>query len=162
MNVGDICPRNTVTARPFDDLTTAAQLMREMHVGYVMVVEPGTDESTFKPAGVSTDGDIVVAVVAREADPRSLRTADVMTPAPVVAEEKDALGTALQKMRKIGVQRLPVVGARGELAGVISLDDIIDALVGELEEVPRRHSKSVHTREGGEFIPRSFALVNDS
>jgi CBS domain-containing protein len=135
VNVGDICQRNTVTARPFDDLTTVAQLMREKHVGYIVVGESSVEERTLKPAGVLTDRDIVVAVVAHEADARLLRAGDVMTRAPVVAEESDAVGTTLQRMRKIGVRRLPVVDARGDLTGVISLDDIIDALVGELRDV---------------------------
>jgi CBS domain-containing protein len=135
MNVGTICQKNTVTVRPFDDLTTAAQLMREKHVGYLVVVEPAVRESTFKPAGVLTDRDIVVSVVAREADARSLSAGDVMTREPVVALEDESLGSALTKMRKIGVRRLPVVGQQDELVGVISMDDIIDSLVGELEDV---------------------------
>jgi CBS domain-containing protein len=135
MNVADVCQRNTVIARAFDDLTIAAQLMREKHVGYIVVVEPAFEENTFKPVGVVTDRDMVVSVIAREADPRGLRVGDVMTREPVVADDTEALGTALQKMRKIGVRRLPVVGSRGELVGVISLDDIIDSLVGELQNV---------------------------
>jgi CBS domain-containing protein len=135
MNVGDFCQKNPVTARPFDDLTVVAQLMREKHVGYVVIVEPAVCEGAFRPAGVLTDRDIVVAVIAKEADARSLRASDVMTPEPVVALVEESLGAALKKMRKIGVRRLPVVGKQDELVGVLSMDDIIDALVRELEDV---------------------------
>jgi CBS domain-containing protein len=135
MNVGDFCQKNPITVRPFDDLIVAARLMREKHVGYVVVVEPAVREDAFRPAGVLTDRDVVVTVVAKEADPRSLRVSDVMTPAPVVASAEESLGSALKKMRKIGVRRLPVVGEREELVGVISIDDIVEALVGELEDV---------------------------
>jgi CBS domain-containing protein len=134
MNVGKTCQKNPVTIRPFDDLTAAAQLMREKHVGYLVVVEPSVRDSAFAPVGVLTDRDIVVSVVAREADARTLRAGDVMTREPVVATEDESLGSALKKMRKVGVRRLPVVGQHGEIVGVISLDDIIDALVGELED----------------------------
>jgi CBS domain-containing protein len=109
--------------------------MREEHVGYVVVVEPAVQEGAFKPMGVLTDRDIVVAVVAKDSDPRALRANEVMTREPTVAFENESLGAALRKMRKVGVRRLPVVGSRGELLGVLSLDDIIDALVGELENV---------------------------
>lgn len=135
MNVGDLCQKSPVTVRPFDDLVAAASLMREKHVGYVVAVEPAVRESAFRPAGVLTDRDIVVAVVAKEADARALRVSDVMTAAPVVAYEDESLGAALKKMRKVGVRRLPVVGKQEELVGVISIDDIVDALVGELEDV---------------------------
>ncbi len=48
MNVGNLCQRNLVTAGPFDDITVAARLMCEKHVGYVIVVEPDIRESAFK------------------------------------------------------------------------------------------------------------------
>lgn len=35
MRVGDICTRKVVTALEFDDLTTAAELMRKEHIGYL-------------------------------------------------------------------------------------------------------------------------------
>jgi CBS domain-containing protein len=135
MSVGKICQKNVVTVRPFDDLTAAAQLMRERHVGYLIVVEPHISDGSMTPVGVLTDRDIVVSVVAREADGRTLRVEDVMTRQPVVANESDPVSTALEAMRRIGVRRLPVVGNRGELTGILSLDDIIDTLAGDLQHV---------------------------
>jgi CBS domain-containing protein len=135
MNVGQICQRNVITARDFDELTSAARLMREKHVGYIVVVEPAFEEGTFKPMGVLTDRDIVVSVVAREADARTLRVGDVMTQQPVVAQESASIATALQEMRRVGVRRVPVVGDHGQLVGVLSLDDALEALVAELQDV---------------------------
>lgn len=135
MNVGQLCQTNPVTVRPLDDLVAVAKIMREKHVGYVVVVEPAVRESSFRPAGVITDRDIVCSVIARDADPKALRANEVMTREPVVALDRESIGEALQKMRRIGVRRLPVVADHGELIGVISLDDIIDELAGELEAV---------------------------
>ena len=59
------------TIRSFDEVTTAAQLMRERHVGYLMVVEPDPGTMTPRPIGVLTDRDIVVSIVAR--GPRNSR-----------------------------------------------------------------------------------------
>src|SRR5688572_9194655 len=78
MNVGQICQRNVVTVRASDDLSTAARMMREKHIGYLIVVEP-TSQGERTPVGVLTDRDIVVAVVAQDADPRALTVGDVMT-----------------------------------------------------------------------------------
>jgi CBS domain-containing protein len=135
MNVQDICTRDVVTAREFDELTAAAQLMREKHVGCLIVVTPAVEEGSFKPIGVLTDRDIVIAVVARETDPRTLRVGDLMTRQPVVVSEEASVASALGEMRRIGVRRVPVIGRRGMLVGILSLDDILGALSGELLDV---------------------------
>ncbi len=135
MNAGDICTRDVVTVREFDELTAAAQLMRDKHVGYLVVVAPMVDESAFKPVGVITDRDIVVAVVAKETDPRSLRVGDLMSRQPVVVDQGASISAALGEMRRIGVRRMPIVGRNGSLVGVLSLDDILGALSTELLDV---------------------------
>jgi len=134
MDIGKICSRNVITVRELDELTLAAQLMREKHIGYLIVVRPGIDDRT-APVGVITDRDIVVAVVAKETDPRSLKVGEVMTRQPAVVEEGSSVATALQLMRRIGVRRLPVIDRAGMLAGVLSLDDVLDALAGELTDM---------------------------
>jgi CBS domain-containing protein len=136
MNVASICGKNVVTIRGFEELGAAAQLMREKHIGYLVVVEPDVASAgSLKPIGVLTDRDIVISVVARETDPRTLRVSDVMTQNPVVTRDSDSLEQALARMRAIGVRRLPVVGSRGELVGVLSLDEIIDSLAAALQNV---------------------------
>ena len=125
MNVGEICERDTVTIRPQEDLLAAAQLMREKHVGFLIVVEPAVAEGAWHPVGVLTDRDVVITVVAREANPRSLRVEDVMTRKPAQIQADESLDAALREMRRVGVRRLPVVGERGALYGVISLDDVL-------------------------------------
>jgi CBS domain-containing protein len=135
MNIEDILQRDVVSVRPYEDLLSAAKLMRDKHVGYIVVVEPAIADGTFRPIGVLTDRDIVVTVVAREADVRTLRVEDVMTRKPVVARRDEPLATALQDMRRIGVRRLPVVGEHGELVGVISLDEVVAGLADRLQDV---------------------------
>lgn len=135
MKAGDICSRNVVTVREFDDLTAAARLMRQRHIGYLVVIEPKLDERSVMPVGVITDRDIVVGVVARETDPRSLRVGDVMTRQPVLAREDGSVAAALRQMREIGARRVPVVDRGGALVGVLSLDDVLDSLAEELTEV---------------------------
>jgi len=132
MNVGEVCKPNVVTIREFDELSVAAKLMRERHVGYLIVVDPQPLDAKLKPIGVLTDRDIVVGVLARDADIRALRVGDVMTREPVVVDEDKSIGFALKEMRRIGVRRLPIVGRAGCLVGVLSLDDVIEVLAKEL------------------------------
>jgi len=132
MNAGEVCKQNVVTIREFDELSAAAKLMRERHVGYLIVVESMPVDVRFKPVGVLTDRDIVVGVLARDADIRTLRVGDVMTRQPVVVDEDKSIGFALREMRRIGARRVPVVGPAGYLVGVLSLDDVIEVLAKEL------------------------------
>jgi CBS domain-containing protein len=135
MNVGTHCKHQVVTVTPRTDLVAAAELMRAQHVGYLIVVEPEPRARFGRPVGVLTDRDIVISVVARNADPTLLTAGDVMNREPVVADEADSLDQALRTMRRIGVRRLPVVGANGMLTGVLSLDDVLDVLAAEISEV---------------------------
>lgn len=135
MNIAEVLQPHVITARPLDELLFAAKLMRKEHIGYLVVVEPIPGSEALRPVGVLTDRDIVITVIAREIDPRSLRVEDVMTRKPVVAREDEPLKGALSEMRRIGVRRLPVVGERGELVGVISLDNVLAALAGQLGDV---------------------------
>jgi len=135
MNSGQLCNRNPITVRRSDELITAAQLMREKHIGYLVVVEPDVVDQCLRPVGVLTDRDIVISVVARETDPRALRVGEIMTQQPVTIAAAEPVEKALREMRRIGVRRLPVVGLRGELLGVLSLDDVLAVLAGEMQNV---------------------------
>ena len=131
MNVGQICQRHAITIRPTDELRTAAKLMREHHIGFLVVTPPAGSEGA-EPLGVLTDRDIVVSTLALDVDPRSVRVGDVMTCNPAVALAEDSVADALIQMRHRGVRRLPVVGDYGKLMGVVSLDDILRQRADEI------------------------------
>ena len=78
MNVGSVCSRRVITASPQLDVQAAAELMREEHVGFLVVV-PEQPRGPQPPLGVLTDRDVVVSVVAKRADPTSLKVGDVMS-----------------------------------------------------------------------------------
>jgi len=104
MQVGTLCQRLVFTICQSDEISRAAQIMREKHVGYLVVVEPNPVRGIPRPVGVLTDRDIVVGVVAREVDPKTVRVGDIMTSNPVLALEWESMEAALQKMRRFGVR----------------------------------------------------------
>jgi CBS domain-containing protein len=85
--------------------------------------------------GVLTDRDIVVSVVAREVEPRSLKVGDVMTRNPLLVAEDGSLDATLSFMRDAGVRRVPVVGQHGELVGVLALDDVLERMAQQLTNI---------------------------
>ena len=135
MNVGDVCQHQVVTTPPSAGLSAAARVMRQEHVGYLVVVEPMAEEGRRKVVGVLTDRDIVIAVVAREADPRTLTVGDVMTRDPLLVNEHSPLDTTLSFMQEAGVRRVPVLDSSGALAGVLALDDALKVIALELDKI---------------------------
>jgi CBS domain-containing protein len=122
MKAGDLCKRQVVTATPATPLSELSQLMRTHHVGSVVVLAEGSGR---RPAGIVTDRDIVIEVVAMGLNPAAVTAGDVMTPSPVVAKQDDDALWALKVMRDRGVRRLPVVDAQGALTGLLSFDDLM-------------------------------------
>jgi CBS domain-containing protein len=135
MQVGTLCQRLVFTICQSDEISRAAQVMREKHVGYLVVVEPNPVRGIPRPVGVLTDRDIVVSVVAREVDAKTVRVGDIMTPDPVLAAEWESMEAALQKMRQFGVRRLPVVNGYRELVGILAIDDVLKVIAGDAQDV---------------------------
>lgn len=132
MIVSEICRRNPVTIGAHEELDSAAKLMRERHIGYLIVVEPYPPHAAPRPIGVLTDRDIVVGVLAKGTDARLLKVGDVMTRHPATVSEDASLNSAIAEMRRLGVRRVPVVDTVGELVGVLSLDEVLDAVAQQL------------------------------
>lgn len=133
MGAGEICKRDVAVAYKSMVLSEAARVMRDRHVGCLVVVEE-TDRGRL-PIGMLTDRDIVVAVVARDLDARNLAVGDVMTPDPLAVREGETFLETLRLMRRRGIRRVPVVGEHGELVGILAIDDVLDVLAGEMTEL---------------------------
>ncbi len=136
MNAGEICCREVVVARPDEPVLEAARRMRDEHVGSLVVVEG--EPSELCPVGIVTDRDIVVQVLARSADVvNKLDVGDLMTRELAAVTEDATIDSAVATMRQRGVRRLPVVDARGVLVGILSLDDVLEALAEQVQDLAR-------------------------
>jgi CBS domain-containing protein len=127
-SVGAICQRKVVSIAPSATVVAAAELMRSTHIGCLLVTEPLPDGGGSRVVGTLTDRDIVVSVVARNADPTTLTAGDVMSHHPLMVSEESALDAALGFMEEAGVRRIVVTGKNGELVGILSSDDIMQRL----------------------------------
>jgi CBS domain-containing protein len=132
MTVGRISQHNIDTADTLENVQTAAQRMATRNVGTLVVLH-----GHGKPAGILTDRDLAVRVVARGRDPYSTRVGDVMTSELETVPEDCSIEDALRRMRSRGVRRLPVVNQRGECTGIVSLDDVVAHLVQEFSVLGR-------------------------
>lgn len=135
MAVGEICNREVVIAKKTLPVVDAAQLMRQHHVGDLVVVEEKNGRR--HPVGIVTDRDIVVEVVAAGVNPDALKVGDIMGPEVATVRESEGLFEALRYMRDKGVRRMPVVDRDGGLVGILTLDDLLSLLAEEMTELAK-------------------------
>ncbi|MFN4182667.1 MAG: CBS domain-containing protein [bacterium] len=118
MKVSDVMTTQVVQIAPNASVLEAAQVMERENVGCLVVSEGG------KLRGILTDRDIVIRAVAKSAHLSGLLVQDIMTH-NVIAIQKDAdVSFALDLMRQHSVRRLPVLGEKGEVIGILSVSDV--------------------------------------
>lgn len=130
MKVSELCRRPLVTCPRDASAREVAAVMRARHVGALVVVD-----SAGRPAGIVTDRDLVIEVMAPGANADALLAQDVMTESPQTALDCESLVDAMWRMRAHGVRRLPVVDAAGVAVGMLAADDIAASLAADLREL---------------------------
>ncbi|CAA9424581.1 MAG: hypothetical protein AVDCRST_MAG51-2245 [uncultured Ramlibacter sp.] len=116
--VADVMTRGARSMTPQDTLADAAKVMDELNVGSVPICDGD------RLVGMVTDRDIVVRGLARDADPKSCKLADVMSGHVRTAREDDDVDEVLSEMANSQIRRMPVVDGQDKLVGILSIGDI--------------------------------------
>ena len=135
MTIGDICKREVITASVDMDAQEAARLMREHHVGDLVVVEQRAGRPV--PVGIVTDRDLVLEVLAQRVDPDSITLRDIMSESLQTAPDDDDLPNVLRLMSSEGVRRVVVTDRNGALEGILALDDLVSEFSEQLALLSR-------------------------
>ena len=130
MTIGAICTRETVIAKKDNTIVEVAKLMRQHHVGDIVVIKESAGENI--PVGIVTDRDLVIEILAQEQSTDAITVGDIMSYEIVTARDDEGIWETLQKMRIKGVRHMPIVNQRGGLVGIVSLDDLLELLSDEL------------------------------
>jgi CBS domain-containing protein len=117
------------TVSPQETVEWAARTMRDRAVGCLIVQESG------HLAGIVTDRDLVVRVLAEGIDATSARVGDFATYDAITVSVHEGLETAAERMREHGIRRLPVVDDQGQVVGIVTADDLFVLLGRELSSV---------------------------
>jgi CBS domain-containing protein len=150
MNVGEICTQEVVMADRANTLQQAAAQMREHHVGALLVV--GSSGDGMQAVGIVTDRDIVIEAVARGLDMRLTEIGRLAEGKLATVRAGATLDQAITLMKERGVRRLLVSADDGQLYGIVSLDDLLDALSHEMAELAHAVRKGI-SRETAERVP---------
>jgi CBS domain-containing protein len=144
MQLKEICTPEVVHCTPEVTALGVARLMRERHVGDVIVIE---DEEDQTPVGVVTDRDIVVEVLGRERDPAKVAARELMRKPVVIGRTTEDASQAIERMKAHGIRRIPVMDEQRRLAGIVCLDDLLKQLAadaGALAEIISREQDREH------------------
>jgi len=135
MSVGEICNREVIVVQRDDSALQAAKIMRQHHVGEVLVVNERNGRRI--PVGIVTDHDLVMEILAPELDATVITVGDIMSTKLATVKGSDGVFDAIRYMQDKGLQRLPVVDDGGGLIGTVTLDDLLAFLAGGYSALPR-------------------------
>jgi predicted transcriptional regulator len=105
----------------------AARLMAARHIGALPVVDGD------RLAGIFTERDILIRIVAAGLDPVATPVAQVMSTQLLVADIGETCETCLQRMQQAQVRHLIVLD-QGRLTGIVSLRDLMTVDLDEKAE----------------------------
>ncbi len=117
-------PAATVEAKA--SVLEAVEVMSEHAVGAVAVVDGD------HLLGIFTERDLMLRVVLRHRHPRNTSVSEVMTSPVETITEKSREEDALVKMVERHVRHLPIVDAKGQLTGMLSIRNLLEHRVDEL------------------------------
>ncbi|MCB1618401.1 MAG: CBS domain-containing protein, partial [Pseudomonadales bacterium] len=100
-----------------------------------------------QPVGIVTDRDLVIEVLAQDVPIEQLTLEDIMRSPLETAWEDDSVLDTLQRMRRLGVRRLPVIDARGSLSGILAVDDLLDLISTSLSDIVSLVANEIRTEE---------------
>jgi len=139
MSAGEYCNRDVVVISKAEPVSEAVSLMRKHHVGDVIVIEQTKQGAV--PVGILTDRDIVLEILAEDVDLGTVNIGDVMSYELITVTENTTLIDTIKLMRQNGIRRIPVVNDKGILAGLLSVDDLLELLAEQINDIVALISK---------------------
>lgn len=118
-HIRDVMTPNPACVTDKDSIREVARIMAREDTGVVPVVDDGK-----KIIGMITDRDIVVRLVAEGKDPANAKVNEAMTKNVRSIKEDSTIDDALSVMKGAEVRRVPVVNAKNEIVGIVSMGDI--------------------------------------
>ena len=119
MQIRDVMTADVSFVGPDTPILEIARKMRDGDIGSTPVIEND------RLAGIVTDRDIVVRVIAEGGDVRTKTARDAMSPGILYCYADDSVEAVLENMGgRQKIRRLPVVDRDKRLVGVVSLGDL--------------------------------------
>jgi len=118
VKIAELMTQDVEAAQPDDTLETAARMMADLDVGVLPVCDGR------RLVGMVTDRDITVRGIADGLDAGQTPVRRIMSTELRFCREDDDVDSVAKQMAEWQVRRIPVLGADGELIGIVSLGDL--------------------------------------
>ena len=141
MLVKDVMTSPVITISENGFVLDAAKLMAENDLGCIIVT--GKEE---KPLGILTEKDLVVRVLAKNAQASIVRVKDVMTSPLITIDPESTLSEAARKMSRLNIRRFGVM-YKGNLIGILSSKDVLAVTPELLELIQEKTRLEAETKE---------------
>lgn len=144
--VGDAMTLNPVKVSKDITLKECAEIMREKHVGSLLVEEKG------KIVGLITEQDMVRKAMADLMDPAKTHVKKIMETQLFTIDPDKDIYDALKTMRDYNIRHLPVI-SKGKLVGFLTIKDILKIQPQLFELIVEKFELKEETRKpvfGGE------------
>ncbi|MCA8925235.1 MAG: CBS domain-containing protein [Planctomycetes bacterium] len=125
--VESLMTRDVLTTPESEPLVTAMETMAEQRIRHVLVTDANN-----ALAGILSNRDVARAVLVdreRKLDLYAVTVGSVMTRDPITVGAQAPLAEAARLMLENRINALPVLDKEGELAGIITSDDLLYAVV---------------------------------
>jgi len=127
MNILEMCDWETATVPVEATAEQAIRTMLDRNVGAVAVID-----ENHRVAGIFTERDVLHRLSLGEHDPRTTSVRDVMTARVERATRATTAGEALATMVERHYRHLPIVDDDGQLLGMLSIRNLLQAQIDTL------------------------------
>jgi CBS domain-containing protein len=109
--------------------------MEQKNIGCLITEREG------KLCGIITDRDIALRVTGTKRDPDKTKVKDIMTRDPIRTSVDKDLHDVTALMHAYHVRRVPIVNGFDTTLGIVTLDDLIAQLSGDMSEIGKAISE---------------------
>ncbi len=107
---------------------SAIELMADKHVGALLVVDEGW------LVGVISERDYARKVILKGRASKDTFVREIMTPSPITIRCDTTVDEAMRTMTDNRIRHLPVLNSQRQIAGVLSLGDLVSWIVSSQDE----------------------------
>jgi predicted transcriptional regulator len=132
---------NQVFSIPSDaSVYSAIELMAGKNVGGLLVIDDN------RLVGIVSERDYTRKVVLMGRSSKNTFVREIMTPSPITIARETSIEEAMRIMRDKHIRHVPVLDSEGQVAGVLSMRDLLNSIVSSQSKSIEHMEQYLETR----------------